>query len=458
MTEYRIPFESYSWDIDDYRDVQDFLERGAIPRSIAREIRQPRPPRIIGVYGWWGAGKTHVLCQTIKHLLDTNEDSERPAIICTFKAWRYEMEGDLAPGLIRAIAGVEHHNPHLVIPENNRQRYLKTAADLLKLVGEISAPFGSAGLAVAAASKATKYVVDSIADDSDNLDPLESTVDKIEKNIKKLVNEILEAARISDSHRNRQFRLVVFIDDLDRCSPMNMVRMFEWLKVHLRVENCIYILGLDHIAAARAIVGHYREYLSSDEDLAYGLRYLEKLIDSEYELAATSKVESMALKHAYNVKVGASLGKYTHDTLGGYFTGEKEMEALLKLHCLHPPRTMLKIFVKYQRIMTRLSQQDTKTLRDQLSDAYPFWALLMIAMYYRLDPAYLAEFTSGRGDIYDALRGAAIKDVYSLRPVTSEFYQFAVNMRTTSTGLTLPDTSALQELAAIIFANIADVD
>jgi hypothetical protein len=336
---------------------------------------------------------------------------------------------------------------------------LKSASDLLKLIGEISTPFEGSGQAVAAASKAVKFVVDSMVDDDNQLpDPLVSTVDKINKKIETLVNEILETARATDGYRNRQFRLAVFIDDLDRCSPMNMVRMFEWLKVHLNAENCVYILGLDHVAAARAIVGHYREYLSKDEDLAYGLRYLEKLIDSEYELAAATAVESMALKHAYNVKVSASLGEYSHSSLGGYFTGEKEMEALLKMHCLHPPRTMLKIFVKHQRVMVRLSQPNTKQLRDQLSDAFPFWSLFMIAMYYRLDPTYLADFTNGRGDIYDALKGAATKDFRNLQPIQSEFYQFAVNLRTTSKGLALPDTAALQELAAVIFANTLDDD
>ena len=126
MAQYRLtPPVRYSWDIDDYNNVEDYLERGAIARSIAREIRQPRPPSIVGVYGWWGAGKTHVLCQSIKYLLDTNEQSEQPIVVCTFKAWRYEMEGDLAPGLIRSIARVAHHNPGLNLSKDKSQQYLK---------------------------------------------------------------------------------------------------------------------------------------------------------------------------------------------------------------------------------------------------------------------------------------------------------------------------------------------
>ncbi len=213
----------------------------------------------------------------------------------------------------------------------------------------------------------------------------------------------------------------------------------------------MYVIGLDHIAAARAIVGHYREYLAKDEDLAYGLRYLEKLIDSEYELAATPAVETMALMQAYGERAGRTLGQYSHDSLGGYFKGEKEMEALLKMHCLHPPRTMLKIFIKHRRVMKRLSQSDMGQLRARLTDAFPFWSLYLIAMYYRLDPRYVAEFINGRGDLYDVLRGAATMDVYALPPIVSEFYQFALNLRASSKGLIVPDIVALQELAAVIF-------
>ncbi len=104
-------------------------------------------------------------------------------------------------------------------------------------------------------------------------------IDEVKGKMAELVEAILDSAHEADPTKQKQYRLVIFIDDLDRCSTERMVRMFEWLKVHMLVERCTYVLALDHIAAARAIVGRYREYLGEDQDLAYGLRYLEKLIE-----------------------------------------------------------------------------------------------------------------------------------------------------------------------------------
>lgn len=440
-----------SEDLERWQDAKDYLDRSPIAKSIAAEIRQPHPPQIIGVYGWWGAGKTHVLCQAIRELQDTNEQTPTPVIFCTFRAWRYEMEGNLAPGLIRAIADSERHFPNLKIPEDRRAEYRKAAKTLLGLISELSIPASPESQIVAVGAKVVLRVVDAAIEQNSSATSLVSTVDKIEKEIEKLIDTILEAARESDA-RKRQFRLAVFIDDLDRCSPMNMVRMFEWLKVHLPVRNCVYIMGLDHIAAARAIVGHYREYLSKDEDLAYGLRYLEKLIDSEYVLDAAPSVETMALRHIYDSKIKGTLGQYTHNKHGGYFTGEKEMSDLLRLHSLHPPRTMLKIVRKFERVISRLEQEDARPLRDKLSDAYPFWALFLIAMYYRLDPDYMREFIKGSGIFYEVLKGNSPGNSFKEHSVVSEFYEFVLGLRTTSKGLALPDPSALQQLTAVIHA------
>jgi predicted KAP-like P-loop ATPase len=67
----------------------------------------------------------------------------------------------------------------------------------------------------------------------------------------------------------KQGRLVVFIDDLDRCEGEVVYRMLESLKLYLNAQNCVYVLGLDqkHLeeTIARALSGTRplaREYLS----------------------------------------------------------------------------------------------------------------------------------------------------------------------------------------------------
>ena len=48
-----------------------------------------------------------------------------------------------------------------------------------------------------------------------------------------------------------QQRLVIFIDDLDRCLPEHTIGVLEAIKVFFDQEGCVIILGLDHDIVAR---------------------------------------------------------------------------------------------------------------------------------------------------------------------------------------------------------------
>ena len=41
-------------------------------------------------------------------------------------------------------------------------------------------------------------------------------------------------------------RLVVFIDDLDRCTPDKVPEVLEAIKLFTTTPRCVYVLGLDH--------------------------------------------------------------------------------------------------------------------------------------------------------------------------------------------------------------------
>ena len=72
-------------------------------------------------------------------------------------------------------------------------------------------------------------------------------------------------------------RVVVFIDDLDRCTAESAYRLLEGLKIYLQLDNCVFVLGMNQQVVIEAIA----ERLKKDEsDKTVALRaeaYLEKL-------------------------------------------------------------------------------------------------------------------------------------------------------------------------------------
>jgi CheY-like chemotaxis protein len=77
--------------------------------------------------------------------------------------------------------------------------------------------------------------------------------------------------------------VVVFIDDLDRCSPRNVVRVFEALKLYLDAKGFVFVVGYDQRALATA-VAHDKNY--GDGDLS--LQYLEKIVQVGYAIGEPS--------------------------------------------------------------------------------------------------------------------------------------------------------------------------
>lgn len=80
-------------------------------------------------------------------------------------------------------------------------------------------------------------------------------------------------------------RLVVFVDDLDRCLPEKALEVLEAIKLFLNVEGTVFVLGMDREIVTRGIEQHYREFfLARAEDgqrtelPVTGDAYLQKLV------------------------------------------------------------------------------------------------------------------------------------------------------------------------------------
>jgi hypothetical protein len=445
-------FPKFDHSIDDIDGLEDDLHRNNIVDSLVADIRGKNRPKVIGIYGWWGAGKSYLLSLAIKLLLESNRNNKQQVIIITYNPWQYEMEGDLARGLIKTLSDVDTKftgkNPNF----DQEKRFKKVALEILGYLSKISKLIPVYGEIISGLAEPTVNSAKEIINYSIATQPETTEADKIQIRIQELVNAILDSAYKVDG--TKDYRLVVFIDDLDRCSPENMVRLLEWLKVHLSVEGCTYVIALDHIAAARAIVGQYKKYLASDVDLAYGLRYLEKLVETEYELGTANFAEKMALRQIDRNSHFTKTSQMAVKLSGGDFPGVNSIDELMKLRSLLNPRTMLKIAYKFKRAMDVLDKPESVDLRTQLPSSYPFWVIILVAMYYSVDPSVLDDFVRGKGNIYQLIKnpGSISSEDWGTGPVR-EFCQFADRLSATSSSLQLPTNEILFKLMSVIREN-----
>jgi hypothetical protein len=86
--------------------------------------------------------------------------------------------------------------------------------------------------------------------------------------------------------RHGQRRLVVFIDELDRCSPKEVVATLESLRTFLGVPGCVFIVAADQQALEHALTEELRQATPADPSNPYysaGNAYLDKIF--QYQLS-----------------------------------------------------------------------------------------------------------------------------------------------------------------------------
>ncbi len=368
-------------------DESEMLGADKMAEQIASDLwRDPQP--VVGVYGRWGTGKTHLL-----NLLGAKL-AEMGFLVACFRAWEYEAEGDLVAALLRVLsdeASYPFNNQNdtarprqLFFPDPETVRMLTN-----DLITEIANLVPGGGIVKALWR----------ARESERLQPPPVGVEAIRHKLERLVKAIT-----GDSNNRR---LVVLIDDLDRCAPPNMVRMFEWFKNHLVVGGVTYVMGLDHRMAARAVAGHYRDYLggAGSEMLDYGYRYLDKLIERDYEIQPSPDSEKMALKRWENISSSVadvdSIGEWTRRELGKDFPGERYMARLLEgVPALWTPRVMIRVLGTYIMAFQAIKEQAKKErslLDNDLKPAFPAWLFIISALHHLFEPNRVESFVRGVG-------------------------------------------------------------
>jgi formylglycine-generating enzyme required for sulfatase activity len=258
-------------------------------------------PLTIGIFGRWGSGKSSLMRLTDAAL--TGEGREQAIHSIWINVWQLSNQDEVWQAFLQALFSKVHDELGfwqrvdklklaswlasnilrlaLALTPLLLGLLLGTAADLDEIAAEMIARGGllaSLGLMVywvarinpivEAARETVKFDLGAVLKEGpyeEQVSELMELQDRFANMVKLLVGD--------------DGRLVVFIDDLDRCAPDKVPEVLEAIKLFTTTPGCVYVIGLDHDIVRQGIETKY-----AFKTTAAASEYLEKIVQIPFFL------------------------------------------------------------------------------------------------------------------------------------------------------------------------------
>lgn len=240
-------------------------------------------PISVGIFGDWGAGKSTILELTKKTLEERNQDY----IQVHFDAWLYQGYDDAKAALLETIAST------LIKEAEGNKRLTDKAKEFAGRINKIRMMGllmdGGAALAGVPTMGAMQRLMNFFSGGEDGERDAEDFKDGIEgaKEIGKKQKDLLEPKKLMSPPKEiRDFReaysklleefnkpLVVYVDNLDRCSPFNAISTLEAIRLFLFLPNTAFVIAADEDMIRLAVSEYHKGATQRHQT-----DYLDKLI------------------------------------------------------------------------------------------------------------------------------------------------------------------------------------
>ncbi|MGB8645024.1 MAG: SUMF1/EgtB/PvdO family nonheme iron enzyme [Anaerolineae bacterium] len=297
----------------------DLLDFKPYTETLLDIVRDPHTagPLVIGLFGTWGSGKTSLMRFVEKDLRAPLKNDGRVFRVAWFDAWKYEKEEALWRALLlRVIDELRDRDavgtdctpePRKSAIERLEQRLYREVeweekggltVDWPTLVKEGVAGAVKLSFAFVPGLSTLTKAVEAAQGKLGEADGAKELLDAFHRDVithhqaqlRSIEQFQVEFGNLIRDHvMAHDQRLVVFVDDLDRCLPEKAIEVLEAIKLFLDVPGCIFMLGLDQEVVTRGIKVKYRDFGVDEGDGKKiipidGANYLEKIIQLPFRL------------------------------------------------------------------------------------------------------------------------------------------------------------------------------
>jgi KAP family P-loop domain len=268
--------------------------------ALSEIVEASEPQFAVGIFGAWGSGKTTLMRAVEDRLLSGPSStpgvplppSTAASTIVTvwFNAWRYEKEVHLIVPLLDTVrealvAWADKHPSDDAVREG---RIIHVAAVMARAARALLSGFSiSAGLpgGLAASIDANKVV----AAWGGGADATRAAAEEPLSFYHASFTALREAVNEFSQHGAR--RIVIFVDDLDRCLPEKALDVLESMKLFFDLSGFVFVVGLDQGVIERAVQLKYRSTPTDDTSYVSGINYVKKIFQVPFSVPRISQAQ-----------------------------------------------------------------------------------------------------------------------------------------------------------------------
>jgi hypothetical protein len=228
-------------------------------------------PFTIGIFGSWGSGKSSLL-----EMLDERieKDFQNGFLRVHFNPWIHRGETNMLVPLLHTLRDtLLSESVREVTKPKVAEQFAKSAQKISTILLKLGADILLKHLTADAVTL-------------EKLDKLEETYNKehskVESEIRNLRSVIQQEL---DQIAEDGAKVILFIDDLDRCEPLDIINLLEAIKLFFDLRHIFIILAIDKEVIDRGIEIKYNNFkFASDRAITLGAEYLEKMIQLPLQL------------------------------------------------------------------------------------------------------------------------------------------------------------------------------
>ena len=269
----------------------DVLERNIFIAKFINRLASIEGNYSIAVDGRWGSGKTFfikqterviqqifrnklnsdvkenpILCQTFANLFNVERITSHPMMTLYYDAWKHDNQQDALLSLVYEIAKkAPSINPQLQIEPSQMDKFRN---GIITVAEGLINHFSGIDL------EKFKNVANEIFQETKKQDDLELL-------LKDFFNNLLQ---------NKNNRLVIFIDELDRCKPVYAVQLLERLKHYMTSDNIIFVFAVNIHQLQHTIKHYYGEDFEASS-------YLDRFFDLHVTLPVPDTIKRRETFH-----------------------------------------------------------------------------------------------------------------------------------------------------------------